>query len=83
MKELQSICLDIHALKSSIKDGEATLEEVDLNSDLFDSLKRRDNKFPQKLPNHLEDITMEKLSQDAQKAGIQLETKAGFTFNNS
>jgi DNA-directed RNA polymerase subunit beta len=73
MKELQSIGLDIHALKKN-KD-EDLLEEVDLYADSFDPLKSR-NLRTKNLEDTIKELTDISKSEEAERpAG------AGFSFN--
>jgi DNA-directed RNA polymerase subunit beta len=75
LKELQSIGLDIHALKSvKNSDGDSNLEEVNLDSDsTFDFMKTK-NHLP-RLDEAINDL------KSSEELGLKLETKSGFTFN--
>ncbi|MDA0772183.1 MAG: DNA-directed RNA polymerase subunit beta [Cyanobacteria bacterium] len=76
MKELQSIGLDIHALKKN--DEEGTLEEVDLYTDSFDPLRSR-NVRTRSLEDTIKELTDPSAARHEDK--VALETKAGFSFN--
>ena len=75
LKELQSIGLDIHALKSvKNADGDSNLEEVNLDSDsTFDFMKTK-NQLP-RLDEAINDLN------SSEELGLKVETKSGFTFN--
>jgi DNA-directed RNA polymerase subunit beta len=83
MRELQSIGLDIHALRYASKDnGDKLLEEVDLNTEAFDPHRYRNTRN-----RNLED-TIRELTNSPDKddevvgAGLKVETKSGFSVSN-
>ena len=78
MKELQSIGLDIHALKKNRH--EDILEEVDLYTDSFDPLRSR-NIRTRSLEDTIKQLTDSGLSDDEGEKKVAVETTAGFSFN--
>ena len=74
MKELQSIGLDIHALK---KNNDDSLDEVDLYADSFDPLRSR-NVRTRNLEETIKELTDAKEGEEATPA---VETDAGFSIN--
>jgi DNA-directed RNA polymerase subunit beta len=81
MRELQSICLDIHALRKAKGTDSSYLEEVDLNTDNFDPLKSR-NQRSRNLEDTIREITDSASREDGRHVGaaMSFETKSGFTF---
>ena len=77
MKELQSIGLDIHALKSN--KAEDALEEVDLYADSFDPLRSR-NLRTKSLEETIKELTD---GDDDDDKKVKIETKTGFSFNQA
>lgn len=83
MRELQSIGLDIHALKTNHESG--TLEEVDLNTDPFDPLKSR-NSRNNSLEEAIKELTgagSEAKPEAAAAPNLNVETQSGFSFNEA
>lgn len=78
MKELQSIGLDIHALKKNRH--EDILEEVDLYTDSFDPLRSR-NIRTRSLEDTIKQLTDTGMSEDEGEKKVAVETNAGFSFN--
>lgn len=78
MKELQSIGLDIHALKKNRIEG--TLEEVDLYTDSFDPLRSR-NIRTRSLEDTIKQLTDTGISEEDESKKLAVETSAGFSFN--
>ena len=76
MKELQSIGLDIHALKANPEKD--TLEEVDLYADSFDPLRSR-NVRTRSLEDTIKELTDSSHKDDDDRVAV--ETKSGFSFN--
>ncbi len=76
MKELQSIGLDIHALKTNAERG--TLEEVDLYADSFDPLRSR-NVRTRSLEDTIKELTDSPNKDDDDRVAV--ETRSGFSFN--
>ena len=78
MKELQSIGLDIHALKKNR--DEDVLEEVDLYTDSFDPLRSR-NIRTRSLEDTIKQLTDSGMADDDEGKKVAVETTAGFSFN--
>lgn len=80
MKELQSIGLDIHALKKNEVQG--SLEEVDLYTDSFDPLRSR-NLRTRNLEDTIKELTDSGQMDDDDDRKLAVETSSGFSFNQA
>jgi DNA-directed RNA polymerase subunit beta len=82
MKELQSIGLDIHALKKNR--DEDSLEEVDLYTDSFDPLRSR-NIRTRSLEDTIKQLTDSGMADEEETGSkkLTLESSSGFSFNKA
>jgi DNA-directed RNA polymerase subunit beta len=82
MKELQSIGLDIHALKKNR--DEESLEEVDLYTDSFDPLRSR-NIRTRSLEDTIKQLTDSGMADEEESGSkkLTLESSSGFSFNKA
>jgi DNA-directed RNA polymerase subunit beta len=80
MKELQSIGLDIHALKKN--EVQDSLEEVDLYTDSFDPLRSR-NLRTRNLEDTIKELTDSGQMDEDDDRKLSVETSSGFSFNQA